>query len=396
MSSVVRPLDGALVVALEQAVAAPFATRQLADLGARVIKVERLDGGDFARAYDTAVRGSSSQFVWLNRSKESLTLDLKRPEAKGILHSLLAEADVFIQNLAPGAAERLGLPSEALRQRYPQLIICNISGYGPGGPWTDKKAYDLLVQAEAGLLTITGTPDEPCRAGISVADIAAGMYALSGILAALLQRERTGEGTVVEVSLFDALVEWMSYPMYFAAHGGAPLPRTGAHHATISPYGPFAAGDGQTIFLAVQNAREWSAFCTLVLEQPELERDPRFRSNPDRVSHRTALEEILTGVFGQLTSKQLQERLDRAQIAYARLNSADEVWNHPQLLARGRLSTIGSPVGEISVIQPPIGISGSEPYLGNVPDLGEHTNEILQSLGYTQTEIEELRQKRVM
>jgi len=392
----ILPLKGITVVSIEHAVAAPFATRQLADLGARVIKIERPDGGDFARAYDTAVNGLSSYFVWLNRAKASLTLNLKRAEARDVLDRLLATADVFVQNLAPGAAARLDLAGDGLRARYPALVVCSISGYGATGPSADKKAYDLLVQSEAGLLSITGTDDEPCRTGISVADIAAGMYAYSGILAALLARARTGTGTSMDVSLFDALAEWMSAPAYYTAYGGAPPPRTGAHHASIAPYGPFPAGDGTTVLLAVQNAREWDRFCHLVLEQPSLAGDPRFRTNPLRVRHRAALSPIIAGVFGGLSAAALRARLDAAQIAYARLNSIADFLRHPQLLSRDGWSDIPSPAGPIRALRPPVRMADCEPVMGAIPELGQHTDTILEELGFERATIAAWRQEGIV
>lgn len=386
-----RPLDGILVVALEQAVAAPFATRQLADLGARVIKVERPGTGDFARHYDTTVRGLSSHFVWLNRSKESLNLNLKHDSARAILLRLLAEADVFIQNLAPGAAARLGLAAHALTTAHPRLITCDISGYGTEGPYRDKKAYDLLVQMEAGLVSVTGSPDAPAKAGISIADIAAGMYAYSGILTALLARERTGQGAMLEVSLFEALAEWMGYPAYYTAYGGTPPPRSGASHATIAPYGPYPTGDGQHINLAIQHDQEWAAFCADVLDRPELVHDPRFATNTARVAHRPALDDAIHAVFSTLTSQQVTDRLDAVGIANARLNDLHAFWDHPQLHARNRWREIDSPVGTLRALIPPVTIAGVEPQMGTIPATGQHTDAILRGLGYADAEIAALR-----
>ena len=386
-----HPLDGITVVALEQAVAAPFASRQLADLGARVIKIERPRVGDFARHYDETVSGLSSHFVWLNRSKESLTLDLKQPVGVEILRALLAQADVFIQNLAPGAVERLGFGAERLRAEHPRLIFCGVSGYGTSGPYRDKKAYDLLAQCEVGLLSITGSPDAPAKVGISVADIAAGVYAFSGILTALYQRERTGQGCALDVSLFDALGEWMGYPAYFTAYGGEPPPRAGASHATIAPYGPFTAGDGRQINLSVQNEREWRAFCVGVLELPGLADDARFASNSQRVANRAALDEQIAAVFGSLTSEALVERLDRAQIANAHMNDLRDFWNHPQLEARDRWRQVDSPVGPLQALLPPVNLEGVEPRMDAIPAVGQHTDAILSALGYDETRIAELR-----
>ena len=385
------PLDGVTVVALEQAVAAPFATRQLADLGARVIKIERPVVGDFARHYDETVRGLSSHFVWLNRSKESLTLDAKQPAGVAILRALVAQADVFIQNLAPGAVERLGFGADRLRAEHPRLIICGVSGYGTAGPYRDKKAYDLLAQCEVGLLSITGTPDAPAKVGISVADIAAGVYAFSGVLTALYQRERTGQGCALDVSLFDALGEWMGYPAYFTAYGGESPPRAGASHATIAPYGPFTAGDGRQINLSVQNDREWRAFCAVALERPELADDPRFASNSERVANREALHAQLSAVFETLSSEALVARLDRAQIANAHMNDLRDFWNHPQLQARDRWRQVDSPAGPLQALLPPVNLEGVEPRMDAIPAIGQHTDAILSALGYDEARIAELR-----
>lgn len=385
------PLAGITVISLEQAVAAPFATRQLADLGARVIKIERPRVGDFARGFDTTVRGMSSHFVWLNRSKESLALDLKHPEAGQIIHRLLEGADVFLQNLAPGAAERLGLGNDVLASRYPRLIICNISGYGSSGPFRDKKAYDLLVQAEAGLLSVTGTPETPAKTGISTADISAGMYAFSGILTALYQRERTGKGTVLEVALFEALGEWMNYPAYFTAYSGTPPARTGSSHATIAPYGPFRAGDDKLVLLGVQNEREWVRFCTIVLEQPEVAADPRFSGNARRIEHRNDLHALVDAVFRQLSAEQIVARLEQAHIANAHINSMQEFWEHPQLEARQRWREVDSPVGPLRAMLPPVTMNGLEPRMDPIPAVGEHTEQILRSIGYTDEAINHLR-----
>lgn len=382
-----RPLDGVTVVALEQAVAAPFATRQLADLGARVIKVERPDAGDFARHYDRRVQGLSSHFVWLNRSKESLTLDLKHRDAVSILDRLVARADVFVQNLAPGATARLGFASATLRRRFPRLVTCDISGYGGSGPYAHKKAYDLLVQAEAGLLSVTGTPETPSKVGISVADIAAGMYAYSGILAALLRRAQTNEGAVVEVSMLEALGEWMSYAAYYAGFGGESLPRSGPHHASIAPYGPFAADDDSAVYVAIQNEREWQRFCESVLQQPEMAHDVRFGSNSDRVAHRTALHEAIARVFRQSTSADIVDRLDRAQIAHARMNTMADFVQHPQLAARGRWRDVGSPVGNLPALLPPTNLEGAEPVMRPIPAVGQHSEAILLELGFSTDDV---------
>jgi itaconate CoA-transferase len=381
------PLDGLLVVAVEQAVAAPFASRQLADLGARVIKIERPGEGDFARGYDRTVRGLASHFVWINRTKESLTLDLKRPEGAEVLRRLLWRADVLIHNLAPGAMGRLGFASSALREQKPRLVVCEISGYGTDGPYRDKKAYDLLVQSEAGLLSITGTPDVPSKVGVSIADIAAGMYAFSGILAALMRRERTGEGAVLDVSMFDALAEWMGYPAYYTGYGGTPLPRSGAAHAAIAPYGPYATGDGKVVYLGLQNEREWARFCAEVLEQPSLATDPRFSANAERVAHRDALDAIITASFAAFSAEQVVARLDAAQIANARMNTVQEFLDHPQLAARHRWREVESSAGPIRALVPPFGFSDIEPKMGPIPSVGEHSDAILGELGYDRATI---------
>jgi itaconate CoA-transferase len=382
-----HPLQGVVVVSIEQAVAAPFATRQLADLGARVIKIERPDGGDFARGYDTTVKGLSSYFVWLNRAKESLTLNLKRPEGQEALHRLLERADVFVQNLAPGAAERLGTAPEELRARYPRLVVCSVSGYGSAGPYARKKAYDLLVQGEVGLISITGTEDAPSKVGISVADIAAGMYAYSGVLTALLARANTGHGTALEVSLFDALAEWMGFAAYHTAYGGSPPPRSGPNHASIAPYGPFPTGDGRQIYLGIQNAREWSRFCADVLQAPGLERDERFCTNSMRVRHREELHGQIAAVFRALPASAIVERLDAAQIAWARMNSIAEFLAHPQLADRGCWREIDSPAGPLRATIPPVRLEGIEPVMGAIPSLGQHTDAILAELGYSSDDI---------
>ncbi len=387
-----RPLDGITVVTLEHAIAAPFCTRQLADLGARVIKVERPLTGDFARAYDERVRGLASHFVWTNRSKESLTLDVKHAEAQVILARLLEHADVLVQNLAPGAAARLGLAYEALRGKHPRLIVCDISGYGSDGPYRDKKAYDLLIQSESGFLSVTGLPDAPAKAGCSIADISAGMYAQSNILAALLQRGKSGRGCHVEVSMLESMVEWMSYPLYYAFAGATPPPRAGAAHATIFPYGPFTAGDGKTVMLGLQNEREWQVFCAQVLERPDLASDARFSSNSRRTQARDELRTLIEERFAQLSSEQLIARLDAAQIANARMNDMHEVWEHPQLKARGRWTEVDTPSGPIPALRPPGQVDSFTPRMDAVPALGEHTDAILSELGWDQAAIDRLRE----
>ena len=385
-----RPLDGITVVSLEHAVAAPFCTRQLADLGARVIKVERPGSGDFARGYDQRVKGQSSHFTWLNRNKESLALDVKHPQAKAALLQLLRTADVLVQNLAPGAAARMGLSYEALKVHNPKLIVCDISGYGADGPYRDKKAYDLLIQSEAGFLSVTGTPDTPSKSGISVADIAAGMYAYTNILSALLLRGKTGEGSHIDVSMLEAMGEWMGYPMYYAYDGAPPPPRTGASHASIYPYGPFLAGDGGTVMLGLQNEREWKIFCDAVLQRPEVATDPRFDSNAQRNANRTALQALILGVFAGLTVAQVVERLDAAGIANARVNDMADLWAHPQLQARQRWCSVGTPAGEVPALLPP-GLNSAFDYrMDAVPAVGQHNAAILAELGWSAEQIDAL------
>jgi itaconate CoA-transferase len=384
------PLDGLLVVAVEQAVAAPLATRQLADLGARVVKIERPGSGDFARGYDQTVLGLSSHFVWLNRGKQSLALDLKDAAAGRVLDRLLDRADVFVQNLAPGAAERLGLGADRLQARYPHLVTCSISGYGSSGPYRDAKAYDLLIQSEVGLVSITGTPEQPAKAGIPAADIAAGMYAFSGILAALYERERTGKGASLQVSLFDALAEWMGYPLYYAGYSGTAPARTGSSHAAIAPYGSFRAGDGSAVVLAIQNEREWADFCRHVLDDDAVGSDPRFSGNSQRVAHSAELHARIDATFAALTGDQLEQRLTAGRIAHARQRDLPEVLAHPQLAQRDRWTTVDSPAGPIRALKPPIGWVGREPAMGAVPAVGQHTEAILAELGLAELGLAEL------
>jgi itaconate CoA-transferase len=387
------PLEGITVISLEQAVAAPFATRQLADLGARVIKVERPEVGDFARGYDRTVKGLSSHFVWLNRSKESLTLNLKHDGARGVLRRLIRDADVFIQNLAPGAAGRLGFGTKTLREMHPRLIVCDVSGYGSSGPYTKKKAYDLLVQCEAGLVSITGTAETPSKAGVSIADLACGMYAYSGILTALFRRERTGEGASLEVSLFESLGEWMGFPAYFTMYGGKEPQRTGASHAAIAPYGPFECGDGEVIYLGIQNEREWEKFCESVLEQPDLARDRRFDSNSERVENREDLHREIEAILDGLSAEEAIERLDDAQIANARMRTVQGFLDHLQLLARDRWREVGSPVGPLSALLPPVTMPDVEPVMALIPRVGEHTDAILEEIGYDREAVAALRRE---
>ena len=385
-----RPLDGITVVSLEHAVAAPFCTRQLADLGARVIKVERPGAGDFARGYDQRVNGQSSHFTWINRSKESLALDLKQPAAMQALLQLLTTADVLVQNLAPGAAARMGLSYEALKVCNPQLIVCDISGYGADGPYRDKKAYDLLIQSEAGFLSVTGTEQEPSKAGISVADIAAGMYAYTNVLSALLLRGRTGEGSHIDVSMLEALGEWMGYPMYYAWDGAPPPPRTGASHASIYPYGPFIAGDGGTVMLGLQNEREWKLFCEQVLLQPALAGDARFDSNARRNAHREELQALILNVFAGLNAPQVVQRLEQAGIANARVNDMAGLWAHPQLAARQRWCSVSTPAGPVQALLPPGANSAFDYRMDAVPSVGEHSEAILAELGWSAERIRAL------
>ena len=374
-----QPLNGITVVSLEQAIAAPFATRQLADLGARVIKVERPDGGDFARNYDERVKGLASHFVWCNRSKESIALDLKSPRGVEVLGKLVARADVLVQNLAPGATARMGFSHEALKEKHPGLIVCDISGYGGDGPHRDRKAYDLLIQAEAGFLSVTGTPDDMAKAAISVADISAGMYAYSNILAALIERGKTGKGRHIDISMLESMAEWMSYPMYYAYDGAPPPPRVGAAHATIYPYGPFPAADGD-VMLGIQNEREWSAFCGQVLKAPELARDARFDTNARRTANRDALRAIIVETFAELTVDETIARLGSAGVANASVNDMARLWKHPQLAARGRWTTVGTAAGDIPALLPP---GMNEARMDPVPSPGEHTAQILAELGYS-------------
>ncbi|MFL9925064.1 CaiB/BaiF CoA-transferase family protein [Herbaspirillum lusitanum] len=388
-----RPLEGITVISLEHAIAAPFCTRQLADLGARVIKIERPGVGDFARGYDERVNGLSSHFVWTNRSKESLTLNLKDEDGKNVIDGLLAQADVLVQNLAPGAAAGLGLSAARLHEKYPRLIVCDISGYGENGPYRDKKAYDLLIQSEAGFLSVTGTRDDMAKAGCSIADIAAGMYAYSNILAALIKRGRDGEGSHIDLSMLEALTEWMSFPMYYAYQGASQPVRSGAEHATIYPYGPFMAGDGKTVMLGLQNEREWKVFCEQVLQDAALASDPRFSSNSRRHEHRDELRSLILKMFADMTAEQVLSRLDQAQIANAGVSSMQDLWQHPQLAARERWAEVPSPAGVLPALLPP-GVNNSYAYrMDGVPALGQHTDAILGSLGYQPQKIAEMRER---
>jgi itaconate CoA-transferase len=396
MKAVIRPLDGVTVISLEHAIAAPFCTRQLADMGARVIKVERPGVGDFARKYDERTRGMASHFVWTNRSKESLTLDLKHPQAAPILEELLGQADVLVQNLAPGATARMGLSFEALHARFPKLIVCDISGYGEGGPYETKKAYDLLIQSESGFVSVTGSPDAPAKAGCSIADIAAGSYAYSGILNALLLRNKTGLGSHLDVSMLESMVEWMSFPLYYAFEGANPPPRAGAAHATIYPYGPFPVGDGSQVMLGLQNEREWRVFCEKVLNQPELADEADFSSNSLRVANRDRLRGLIVNAFAKMTIEQVVQYLEDAGIANARVNEMKDVWAHPQLKARQRWTEVGSPVGALPALIPPATNNQFEARMDPIPDVGEHTLAILKELGVSEDVLAVLKTDRAI
>ncbi|MEQ8313407.1 MAG: CaiB/BaiF CoA-transferase family protein [Gammaproteobacteria bacterium] len=396
MSAATPPLDGITVVAIEQAIAAPLCTRQLAELGARVIKVERRDGGDFARHYDDRVKGLCSHFVWTNRSKESLTLDLKHEGAELVLDRLLESADVLVQNLAPAALRKLGLGFDELSKRFNQLIVCNISGYGEEGPYADKKAYDLLVQAEAGFLSVTGLPDQFVKSGISIADIAAGMQAHGAILAALIQRGRTGKGSCIDISMLEAMVEWMGFPLYYAYDGAEPPPRSGSDHASIYPYGVFVSRDQEVIMLGLQNEREWRVFCVEVLDAPDLVNDPRFDSNAARSGNRGDLREIIQLLFSTKTSAEICAGLDAASIAFSHVNDMAGVWNHPQLRSLRRFVEIETPQGTVETLQPPARNSNYQPRLDPVPALGEHTEQLLTELNFSADEIRQMRQDEVI
>ncbi|MGM5068719.1 CaiB/BaiF CoA transferase family protein [Rhodococcus qingshengii] len=389
------PLAGITVVSIEQAVAAPFATRQLADLGARVIKVERPEGGDFARGYDEAVNGEASYFVWLNRSKESVTLDLKSDQGREILEKLLASADVFVQNLAPGAAARMDLDAESLQQRYPSLIPCDISGYGNTGPWAERKAYDMLVQGESGLMSLTGPDDVPSKVGISIADISAGMYAYSGILTALYVRTTTGIARAVEVSLFEALGEWMGAPSYYTEYGGTQPQRVGAEHATIAPYGPFPASDG-VVLMSIQNEREWLKLCTEVLGDASIASDARFAKNSARVTHRKECNALISSRTEQMSTKELLAKLDKVGIANGRLGEVADFLAHPSLHGRNRWRSVDTPGGSVRALLPPANLSGVEPRFDPVPGLGAQTDRILSKYAYSPADIERLRNERVI
>ena len=383
-----QPLQGVTVVALEHVIAGPFCTRQLADLGARVIKIERPEVGDPTRSYDDRANGMTSHFVWTNRSKESITLDLKQQEAKEIVLKLLENADVLVQNLAPGAAARMGFSYDLLKEKFPRLIVCDISGYGADGPYRDKKAYDLLIQSESGLLSVTGTADTPVKAGCSIVDISAGMYAYTNILAALIQRGKTGHGCNIDVSMLESMCEWMSFPLYYAYEGASPPPRTGAAHATIYPYGPFEVGDGKVVMLGLQNEREWAVFCDKILERPELKSEARFSSSTRRSDARTELHSIIVDAFSSLTYDEVVARLDDAKIGNAAMNNMEQVWNHAQLKARNRWVDVDAPRGKIKAMLPPGMPASFEPRMDPIPALGEHTDAILGELGYSDADID--------
>lgn len=391
-----KPLEGITVVTLEHAIAAPFCSRQLADQGARVIKVERPEVGDFARGYDSRVKGLSSHFTWTNRSKESLALDLKHAKAGEIMDKLLAQADVLVQNLAPGAAARMGLSFEALHAKYPRLIVCDISGYGDSGPYRDKKAYDLLIQSESGFLSITGTPEEPSKAGCSIADIAAGMYAYSNILTALIERGRTGKGRRIDVSMLESMAEWMSFPLYYAYEGAAPPPRAGASHATIYPYGPFLAGDGKSVMLGLQNEREWAVFCAQVLLQPALATDPRYDANAKRSAARAEVRALIEAAFGRLDAAEVIERLEAAGIANAQVNTMADLWSHPQLAARKRWVQVETPAGLVPALLPPGAPDAADVRMDAIPAVGQHSECILRELGYTAQDITQLKNDKAI
>ncbi|WP_245922640.1 CaiB/BaiF CoA transferase family protein [Alkalicoccus saliphilus] len=377
----IRPLEGITVVSLEQAVAAPFAARQLADLGARVIKIERPESGDFARHYDQTVNGMSSHFTWLNRSKESVEMDLKGEDSKELLLNMLEKADVFLYNLAPGAVDRLGFSPDTLKEKFPRLITCSITGYGENGSYRNKKAYDLLIQCEAGAVSVTGTEETPSKAGISIADIAAGMYAYSGIMAAVIARSVSGKGTHLDISMLEALGEWMGYPLYYAGYGGSEPKRTGASHATIYPYGPFTTGEGKQVFLGIQNDREWKAFCSRVIGKPELAEEELFSTNALRVKNQEELALVIASVFEKMTAEELTEKLDEMKIANAKLNTMKDFMEHPQLKERNRWTTIDSPAGDIQTLLPPITAPGFKITMGDIPELGEHNEKIRKEFG---------------
>lgn len=390
------PLTGIRVLALEQAVAGPLATRHLADLGAEVIKIERPGGGDFARTYDTAVHGLSSYFVWLNRGKQSLTLDLKQPEAIEILRGLIARSDVLVQNLGPGAIDRLGFPPAELRQNYPELVICSISGFGSSGPYLKRKAFDLLLQGETGVIATTGAGDDLAKLGISVGDIGAGVYGAMATLAALYQRQNTGQGMIVESSLFDALAEFMGYPAYYTLYGGTPPARAGVRHATVVPYGAYACGDGNLVLFSVQTRKHWGDFCTIVCEHPEWIDDPRFDTTPRRRENRDVLEPMIEEAFRPYTRAEVNRRLEAADIPFGDLNTIEQFLDHPQLAARDRWRTVDSPAGPLQALLPPFVLEEAELAMGDIPAVGAHTDGILSAIGYTSDDITRLRKAGIV
>ena len=389
------PLEGKLVLSIEQAIAAPFCTRQLADLGARVIKIERPGVGDLARGYDKRVDGIASYFVWMNRGKESLTLDMKSPESKAVLEALLPKVDIFVQNLAHGASERLGLGYENLKKYNEKIIVCDISGYGSGGPYSDKKAYDLLIQSESGLVSITGTPEDMVKVPISIADIASSMYAYSGILSALLYLEQTGKGSRVEISMLEALSEWMGYPIYYTYKGANPPERKGAFHASITPYGPYKVGDGSTVMFGLQAEHEWASFCKIVLENESLASHEDFKNNTMRTQNASKVREIIESAFRNLNREQVIERLEKAKIANGAVNTMQDVWNHAQLKSRNRWREIGTEVGRVPALLPPASNSNFEQRMGDVPSLGQHSEALLREFGLGDR-IAEFKEKKII
>ena len=390
------PLDGIVILSFEHAIAAPLCTRQLAELGARVIKIERRETGDFARGYDARTKGQSSHFIWTNRSKESLTLDIKNKYAPEILDRLISKADVVVQNLAPSAMEKLGLGYKSLKTQYEKLIVCNISGYGTDGPFKDRKAYDLLVQAESGFLSITGTDKELVKSGISIADIAAGMHAFSAILAAVIERGKSGKGSCIDISMLEAMVEWMGFPLLYSFDGASPPKRTGSDHASIYPYGVFETGDAETLMIGLQNEREWAKFCDIVLENPQLIDVDRFSTNTDRSMNREELRDLIQSIFTNQSTDELIIKLKTADIAYANVNDMDKVWNHEQLKKLNRLVVTDTPGGEVSTFLPPTNNSEFDPVISPVPALGEHSQKILDELGFTNHEIQMFQNSKVV
>ncbi|MFE2407372.1 CaiB/BaiF CoA transferase family protein [Kitasatospora sp. NPDC059408] len=385
------PLAGVTVIALEQAVAAPLASRHLADLGARVVKIERPDGGDFARGYDHSVNGLASHFVWLNRGKESVALDVKAPEGRAVLADLVAGADVFLQNLAPGAAARLGFGSAELRARHPRLVTVDLSGYGSGGPYQDKRAYDMLIQCESGLASVTGPPDRPSKTGVPSSDIAAGMYALTATLGALVGRAATGQGAAIEVSMFEATAEWLGHQLHYTQGAGRSPGRAGLSHPAIAPYDAYPTADGREVMIGIQNDREWARFATGFLDRPDLADDPEWATNVARVRRRRLVDALVGGRTATMTADEAIKLLDTLAIASARLNDVADLLHHPQLAARDRWRPVTTPVGEVRSLLPPFGFAGIELPMGPVPALGAHTDAALRGLGYSDERIAALR-----